>query len=140
MCIFHCVNQYTASRSWPAIATALYVLWGVLHLALGVTMALGGLSAGVPTGEHEAESLMFFVCAIILGAQAIAVALTMNRLNSRRGHWINLVTLGAVDAAFMAFMVLPGHVDLIGGMSGPAIWLLAAAASTVALRRTPTSP
>ncbi|GAA1550144.1 hypothetical protein GCM10009678_36340 [Actinomadura kijaniata] len=122
---------------WTAAATALYVLWGVLHLGLGVTMMADGLSAESPRGEAQAEALMFFLCATLLGAQAIAVALTMNRLNSRRGHWLNLLTLGTVDAAFLMVMVLPGHVDVIGGLSGPAIWLLAATASTLALRRAP---
>jgi hypothetical protein len=81
---------------------------------------------------------MFFVCASVLGAQAIAIALVLNRVNSPLGYWLNLLVLGAVDAAFLVVVVLPGHVDLIGGLSGPAIWLLAAIASTIALRRAPT--
>jgi hypothetical protein len=32
-------------------------------------------------------------------------------------------------------LVIPGHVDLVGGLSGPLIWLLAAIVSTVALNR-----
>lgn len=131
------MKQYSGVSRWTAAATALYVLWGVLHLGLGVTMMADGLSAESPRGEAQAEALMFFLCATLLGAQAIAVALTMNRLNSRRGHWLNLLTLGTVDAAFLMVMVLPGHVDVIGGLSGPAIWLLAATASTLALRRAP---
>ncbi|MFV2179306.1 hypothetical protein ACFHW2_16485 [Actinomadura sp. LOL_016] len=133
------MKQYSAASRWTVTATALYVLWGVLHLGLGVTMVLDALPAGASAGEPEAESLMFFLCAALLGAQAIGVALTMNRLNSRRGHWLNLATLGVVDAAFVMVMVLPGHVDVVGGLSGPAIWLLAAAASTVAVRRGPTT-
>jgi len=121
-----------------ALATALYVLWGVLHLGLGTTMAAVELFDGLPTGEEAAESLMFFVCASVLGAQAIAIALVLNRVNSPLGYWLNLLVLGAVDAAFLVVVVLPGHVDLIGGLSGPAIWLLAAIASTIALRRAPT--
>lgn len=131
------MKQYSGANGWTAAATALYVLWGVLHLGLGVTMVLGGVAAEAPAGEAQAESLMFFLCAALLGAQAIAVALTMNRVNSRRGHWLNLLTLGVVDAAFLMVMVLPGHVDAAGGLSGPAIWALAAIASTVALRRGP---
>ncbi|MEV5826992.1 hypothetical protein AB0L25_15560 [Spirillospora sp. NPDC052242] len=131
------MKQYNGASGWTVAATALYVLWGVLHLGLGVSMVLGGISAEASAGEAQAESLMFFLCAALLGGQAIAVALTMNRLNSRRGHWLNLLTLGIVDAAFLMVMVLPGHVDVIGGVSGPAIWVLAAIASTVALRRAP---
>ncbi|MFB4315148.1 hypothetical protein [Actinomadura sp. 21ATH] len=133
------MNQHSKGSRWTVAATALYVLWGLLHLGLGATMVLDGLAAAPPPDEAQAESLMFFWCAALLGAQAIAVALTMNRLNSRRGHWLNLLTLGVVDAAFLVVMVLPGHVDIIGGLSGPAIWLLAAIASTLALHRAPTT-
>lgn len=131
------MNYFTAQGRWPAAATALYVLWGLLHVGLGASMILAGLSSGPPADEQAAESLMFFVCAVVFGAQAIAVALTMNRLNSRGGHWLNLVVLGVVDAAFLALMVRPGHVDVVGGLSGPVIWLLAAIASTLAQRRGP---
>ncbi|MGN9810681.1 hypothetical protein ACTMSW_15115 [Micromonospora sp. BQ11] len=114
------------------LATALYVLWGVLHLGLGVVMLMGSPPADPPQAELAAESRMFFVCAVVFGAQAIAVALAMNRVNSRFGHWLNLLTLGAVDLAFVVVLVVPGHVDLVGGLSGPVIWLLAATASAVA--------
>ncbi|MEU4577537.1 hypothetical protein ACBI99_40040 [Nonomuraea sp. ATR24] len=130
------MNYFIAPARWPAAATALYVLWGVLHVGLGAGMILSG---GSPADEAAAESLMFFACAAVFGLQAIGVALTMNRLNSRRGHWLNLLVLGAVDAAFLAVMVRPGHVDAVGGLSGPVIWLLAAACSTVAQRRAPVS-
>ncbi|MEH0986208.1 hypothetical protein [Micromonospora sp. CPCC 205556] len=120
-----------ASRA-ARVATGLYLLWGALHLGLGVVMLMDGRSADPSQAELAAESRMFFVCAVVLGAQAIAVALTMNRVNSRSGHWLNLLTLGAVDLAFVVVLVIPGHVDLVGGLSGPVIWLLAATASAVA--------
>jgi uncharacterized membrane protein HdeD (DUF308 family) len=133
------VKYLIAYGRWPTVATALYSLWGLLHLGLGAVMVTAGMSSGPPADEAAAESLMFFVCAAVFGVQAIVIALTMNRLNSRRGHWLNLVTLGVVDAAFLALMVGPGHVDPAGGLSGPVIWLLAAIASTVAQRREPVS-
>lgn len=99
-----------------------YVLWGVLHLGLGATMVISGFAggSGVGAGELGAESTMFFVCAAVLGAQAIAVAVRLNRRNSRAGYWINLLTLGVVDLAFVPSMVVPGHIDLAGGLTGPA--------------------
>ncbi|WP_211267305.1 hypothetical protein [Nonomuraea candida] len=133
------MKHFIAQGNWSAVAAALYGLWGLLHLGLGAAMIVAGVSGGPPAGEAAAESLMFFVCAAVFGVQAITVALTMNRLNSRRGYWLNLVTLGVVDVAFLALMVRPGHVDPVGGASGPLIWLLAAVASTVALRREPVS-
>lgn len=98
-------------------------------------MAVPKIAEGA-AGELEAESLMFFICAAVFGAQAIAVGWFLNRVNDRFGYWLNLVVLGLVDAAFVAVMVLPGHVDLIGGLSGPLVWAVAAIASTVAVRWT----
>ncbi|WP_199543539.1 hypothetical protein [Prauserella sp. PE36] len=123
-----------ARTGWATAAAVLYALWGVLHVGLGVTMVAGGLSAGLPDEETAAESLMFFLCAIVFGAQAVVVAVTLNRVNDRVGHWLNLTVLGAVDLAFLVVLVLPGHVDLAGGLSGPLLWLLAAICSTLAMR------
>ncbi|MFD1717491.1 hypothetical protein [Georgenia deserti] len=128
----------SGSRPFSRIATVLYTLWGLLHVGLGVSM-VAGVDAEMLTDEAVAESTMFFLCAVVFGCQAIAVALTMNRHNSRAGHWLNLLVLGAVDLAFLPVMVVPGHVDPVGGLSGPLVWLLAAVASTLARRREPAS-
>ncbi len=127
-------------RRWAPAAAALYVLWGLLHLGLGISMAVDGLSGGIPDDELAAESLMFFVCATVLGALAIAIAIAMNRVNSRLGYWLNLTVLGVIDVAFVVVLVVPRHVDPVGGLSGPVVWLLAAATATVALRREPVGP
>ncbi|WP_165358727.1 hypothetical protein [Haloactinopolyspora alba] len=42
-----------------------------------------------------------------------------------------------MDVTFVPVLVVPGHVDPVGGLSGPLVWLLAAACATVALRREP---
>ena len=125
----------TLARHLPAIAAGLYVLWGLLHVGLGTAMAWDALASGPPRDELAAESAMFFLCAIVFGAQAIAVAVVLVRRNDRVGHWLNLCVLGAVDAAFVAVLVVPGHVDLAGGLSGPLVWCLAAAVSTAARYR-----
>ncbi|TQM14224.1 hypothetical protein [Pseudonocardia kunmingensis] len=122
------------NRHLPAIAAGLYSAWGLLHLGLGTAMSWSALASGPPAGELEAESAMYFLCAIVFGVQAIVVALTLNRRNDRVGYWLNLAVLGAVDAAFLVVMVVPGHVDVAGGLSGPLLWCLAAAVSTAALR------
>ncbi|MFC4336100.1 hypothetical protein [Salininema proteolyticum] len=127
-------NISSTRREGGAAATAaaiLYCVWGVLHLGLGAVMAASGLD---PRGELEAESLMFFLCAIVFGAQAIAVGLVLNRRNDLFGYWLNLVVLGAIDIAFLLVLVRPGHVDLAGGLSGPVVWAAAAVLSTIALR------
>ncbi|MFG1796159.1 hypothetical protein [Nocardia sp. NPDC049149] len=128
----------TDSRRWSTSTAVLYVLWGLLHMGLGVSMVIGDLTDGAPATELAAESLLYFLCVSTLGAQAIFVAVTMNRVNSHAGYWLNVAVLGVVDLAFLVLLVAPGHVDLIGGTVGPVIWLLATACATIALRREPT--
>ncbi|WP_198681172.1 hypothetical protein [Lentzea terrae] len=122
------INARTAS-------VALYVLWGLLHMGLGASMVVSDLSDGAPTNELAAESLLYFVAVTVLGAQAIFVALTLNRVNSPVGFWLNTVVLGVVDVAFVVYHVLPGHVDLVGGLVGPVIWLAATICAAVALEK-----
>ncbi|WP_211293981.1 hypothetical protein [Lentzea kentuckyensis] len=117
------------------VSVALYVLWGLLHMGLGASMVIGDLSDGAPTEEVAAESLLYFIAVTVLGAQAIFVALTLSRVNSLVGFWLNTVVLGVIDVAFVAYLVLPGHVDLYGGLAGPIIWLAATVCAAVALRK-----
>ncbi|MGW4841426.1 hypothetical protein [Nocardia brasiliensis] len=124
----------TGNRRWSTVAAALYVVWGVLHMGLGLSMVIGDLADGVPGTESAAESLLYFVCVTTLGAQAIFVAVTMNRVNSRLGFWLNAVVLGVVDLAFLLLLAVPGYVDLIGAIVGPVVWVLATVCAAVALR------
>ncbi|MBM7774808.1 hypothetical protein JOD54_005012 [Actinokineospora baliensis] len=126
-----------ARNRWAVGAASLYVVWGLLHAGLGISMVVGDLADGAPSGEVAAESLMFFICAAVFGAQAIFVALVLNRVNSRVGVWLNGAVLGVVDVAFLVVLAIPGHVDPIGGASGPVVWLLATACAVIGLRREP---
>lgn len=128
------VEMMGAGR-WAGAAAVLYVLWGVLHMGLGVSMVVCDLSGGMPDGELAAESLLYFVCVSVLGGQAIFVAVTMNRVNSRVGYWLNVVVLGVVDVGFFVFLVVPGYVDVVGGTAGPVVWLVASGCATAALFR-----
>jgi hypothetical protein len=116
-------------------SVALYVLWGLLHMGLGASMVVSDLAEGAPTGEMAAESLLYFVAVTVFGAQAVYVALTLNRVASPVGFWLNTVVLGVIDVAFLWYLVLPGHVDLLGGLAGPIIWLAATACAAVARNR-----
>ncbi|MGW6934119.1 hypothetical protein ACWGE0_28965 [Lentzea sp. NPDC054927] len=117
------------------VSVALYVLWGLLHMGLGASMVISDLSDGAPTNEMAAESLLYFIAVTVLGAQAIYVALTLNRHRSPAGFWLNTVVLGVIDVAFVVYLVLPGHVDLLGGIAGPVIWLAATVCAAVALKK-----
>lgn len=114
------------------LATGLYVLWGLLHLGLGASMVIGDLADGAPADELAAESLLYFIAVTVIGAQAIYVALALNRHNSPVGFWLNTAVLGVLDAAFFVVLVIPGHVDLLGGIAGPVVWLAATGCAAVA--------
>ena len=117
------------------LAVGLYVLWGLLHAGLGASMVVSDLADGAPTGETAAESLLYFIVVTVLGFQAIYVALTLTRANSPAGFWLNTVVLGVIDAAFVVYLVVPGHVDLLGGIAGPVIWLAATICAAKALQQ-----
>ncbi|MFS8104709.1 hypothetical protein LFM09_47170 [Lentzea alba] len=120
-------------------ATGLYVLWGLLHMGLGASMVFTDLAGGAPATETAAESLLYFIAVTVLGAQAIFVALTLNRVNSPAGFWLNTLVLGVIDVAFLVYLVLPGHVDLFGGLAGPIIWLAATVCATAARNQVATA-
>lgn len=117
-----------------------YVLWGIMHIVVGVLPVAGywgsgpaGLvdALGIDTGpealtghvanllaEHYAELIAF-------GILAIWVAATLNWRNRPLGFWINLVVLGVVDAAFLLGEVVPGYAPL-ASISGPVLYVLGA--------------
>lgn len=124
-----------SARGLALLATGLYVVWGLLHLGLGVAMVFAGLAETGPSDELQAESIMFFACAAVLGAVSIGIAVRLNRINDVAGFWLNLGLVGGVDVAFVFVLLLPGHVDLVGGLSGPVLFAAAAITSALALAR-----
>lgn len=123
-----------SSRRLALLATGLYVLWGLMHLGLGAAMAISGYTESGLGEELHAESTTYFACVVVVGAMAIAIAVTLNRVNDRVGFWLNLGLVGAIDAVFVFGLVLPGHIDLVGGLSGPVVYLAAAVCSALARR------
>lgn len=113
------------------VGAAFYVLWGVLHVALGVAMISGLLDPGLPTDTDAARDVMFFWCVIVFGVLAMGVGAFLNWRNDPAGYWINLFVVTAVDAGFVLFMMWPGNVGFAEGISGPATWLPAAVFSTL---------
>ena len=49
------------------VGAAFYVLWGVLHVALGVAMISGLQDTRLPTDTDAAWGVMFFWCVIVFG-------------------------------------------------------------------------
>jgi hypothetical protein len=67
----------------------------------------------------------------------IAIAVSMNWRNSRRGYWANLVLVSATDLGFVVLILLPG---IAHELLGPILWVLALIFTTIgylAAERTP---
>ena len=78
---------------------------------------------------------MYFWLVILLGVQATLVGIFLNWRNDRAGYWINMGIGAAGDAGLVVFMMIPGNISFIQGISGPALWAPALIFSTYALLR-----
>jgi hypothetical protein len=126
----------TTARDRLALGgAALFALWGVLHLVVGVVFTAAGLASPRPWSELERESIMFFASVIVLGAATVVVAGTLNRTNSWLGFWLNVLLTVPIDAALVLVQLESGHLDPVGGVTGPAIVVLAVGVSLAALLR-----
>ncbi len=117
------------------IGSALYVLWGLLHLgAVYEEFALGAsLDPGVVQGKiyQGVWNLLFLALASIL------IAVTLNWRNSVLGYWLNLAVASIADIGFLIFIFFPGHVSVIPGIFGPVLWISAAIFTTIGVKMRP---
>ena len=118
-----------------------FVLWGVLHIAVGLGGAMIYLTRG-PIGliavfggsaaPAEAHALVRLAAHIALdfllvltgyGLLAIwgAVLIWQGRW---LGFWLNTILLGIADAAFMVALMIPGETPISEGIWGPIFYVL----------------
>ena len=118
----------------------LFVLWGVLHVAVGVVNTisyvtrgpLGLLSTfGWATDARDAGNnvalaahiaLDFSIVLVGYGVLAIWAARLMWR-GQALGFWLNTILLGIADAAFVIALMVPGHVSVAQGVWGPLLYV-----------------
>ncbi len=138
------------SRLWR-IGAWLYVLWGVLHVAVGVVplVQLGTSGAESMLAFHEfdlatVEGPMVHASHVIaehsanliaFGVLAIIVARTLIARRRPLGVWINAVVLGIVDVSFVLAEMVPGHVPPLPAGIGPALYVAALAVTLAAVAR-----
>ena len=116
------------------IGTVLFVLWGIVHLfaayqvfKLGTIQDSGNVQGRI---YQNAWNLMYFAVFVI------AVAVVYNWNNSLLGYWLNLVTTSITDIGFILFILVPGHLKLKKGITGPFLWILALIFSTLGIYQT----
>jgi len=114
------------------IGSALYVIWGLLHIVaavqgfqLGASLELGLVRGKINQGAWD---LLFVALA------GISIAVIYNWKNNRLGYWINLIMVSIADIGFIIFVLIPRYVDLFPGILGPVFWVSAAIFSTLGIR------
>ena len=133
------------------IGAALFTLWGVLHVWVGVegvhqyltggTSGLWNLLIGGRVMAREAfvhatdPATLFAQGQLILnfcidvggyGVLGFFVAWMLLRQASWTGYVIGVVAIGVADLAFLFALVVPGVIELNAGtVGGPVLWFLA---------------
>lgn len=136
------------SKLWR-IGAWLYVLWGVLHVAVGAVplVQLGTSGAESMLAFHEfdlaaVEGPMVHASHLIaehsanliaFGLLAIIVARTLIARRQPLGVWINAVVLGIVDISFVLAEMAPGHAPLLPAGIGPVLYVAALAVTIAAV-------
>ncbi len=114
-----------------------FIVWGVLHVGAGIEglikppeqAAAGFVAASLM--QHSYNIVWFGVVDIVIAVFWIW------RLD-KAGYWMNLVLVSLVDIGWLVLVVLPGHFDIVIGMIGPALWLVAVLFTTLGFRDTST--
>src|SRR5262249_4551127 len=138
------------------IGAVCYVLWGILHIGAGAVVlyrlaAKGGTDAlavigSVVPAEELPQGLGGVASAVlaqhawnlaVFGFFAAIVGAGLNWRNSRIGYWLNLGVVSGADLGFVFAILIPGHIRLVDGLWGPALWVLAVIFSTIGLLTSP---
>jgi hypothetical protein len=127
---------------------AIFVLWGVLHLVVGLIGAFAFASsgpAGVFSGFGAAPVAAELTPTLVLaghialdfslvlagyGVLAIWAAVLIWR-GQRLGFWLNTVMLGIADGSFIIALMLPGFISPAAGGLGPVLYVLGVAFTAI---------
>ncbi len=141
------------------LGAALFALWGVLHVWVGVegarqyliggtralwTMFLGGPNAPIGGYQHPVDAVTATVQGHLAlnfaldvggyGLLGLAVAWMIGRHGSWAAYLIGVVVIGVADLAFLFTQVTPGLIAANAGtIGGPVIWALACAVTPFGL-------
>ena len=133
------------------IGAALFVLWGVLHIWVGLegihqylsgdvknlwNMLIGGMNASRATFQHTTDpmtahaqmQLILNFCIDVggYGVLGMIVAYLIWAQASWSAYFIGLFVIGIADLAFLFTQVTPGMIEINAGtVGGPIIWFLA---------------
>jgi len=127
-------DLFNALTNLPAkFGAILYLLWGLLH----VGAAYGIYTLGVEQSPGIVQARLFQDAAFLAVIACVVsfVAISRNWRNDPAGYWANLAFASVADIIFLALVVVPGHIPLLRGLVGPALWVAAVVFSTVGYLR-----
>lgn len=126
------------------IGAVAYVLWGVLHLFVGLAAVFKYFTGGpiamlqlygsgldpnsiADPGRFVANLIAHHsVNLLLFGALGIVIAVTLIWKQQLLGFWLNLIILGITDIAFVFALLLPGYIHPRDGIMGPVLYVIAA--------------
>lgn len=138
-------------RRWaPRTALTGLVLWGLIHIAGGISLLTTNTADGLETlGPNAADSvpanpgqaaeslLRFHSLNIALGGLAVlGLAIAWTRSNSRWQLDVAVTIAAALDVGLIVFLVTPGVLPANQGLIGPLLVIIAAVGA-IQTRRTP---
>jgi|CXWL01.1.fsa_nt_gi hypothetical protein len=124
--------------SYHKIGSAIYVIWGIIHIFGGGTLladavsdnptkALFGFGSAMPESSISpvsdpvtASVISFHSFDLVwMGILVTIIAITMNWKNSKTGFLINTAIIAFADLGLIIFMLIPGIVKVEEGLIGP---------------------
>ena len=110
------------------IGAIFYGIWGLLHIPIGYSVYMSGLSLEPGIVQGRIFQVGFFLAAA--GVAALAIA-RWNWINHSAAYWSNVWLTTVVDIGFLLFIQFPGYVPLTRGLPGPITWVIALIFSTI---------
>jgi hypothetical protein len=146
----------TKTNVFVGLGAALFTLWGLFHLAIGVyhtilfatqgSMSLFTVAYRIPLvpadltdPARQLGSDAIEVYSILLGGYGIVaiLAAVMSVRRQRIGLWLNTIGPGIASAAYVYGLIIPGRLTGANAWTGPIIYLVGVACLWIGFSRLP---
>jgi hypothetical protein len=97
------------------IGAIFYGIWGLLHIPIGYSVYMGGLS--LESGLVQGRVLQGGFYLGMAGLTALLIS-RWNWVNHPTAFWANVWLINIVDIGFLLFVQKPGYVSLSRGLPG----------------------
>lgn len=113
------------------LGSVFYILWGLLHVF--AAWQVYAMAESIEPGPVQGRVMQTAMFLLFFSGWSIIVAIAWNWRNRVLGYWLNLVVVTVADIAFIAAILVPGHVRLWPGIVGPLLWMLGLALTTAGM-------